>query len=290
MCIRDRFIDENTDEYISKNASKVLQLIKNDEYIREYFFKKVNSVKWFFPLKEKGYFSPDKAPPPQPAEQEGYFTIPEWYVLPYLEKVSKQVTIKGNEKYAEELLKIIDDVTNYHIKHDRKLDNYRTWWYFVKILLNIPNDMVVKYLKDHNIKIGEDWIKVWITSKFDNVLPASEIATKLLPKFLTQKKEDINIAEQIIDVITAIREDFWEEEAENKKPKTMVDSYWLVESFKKNAQKVGELCSNEVIFNLADKLKSIFDEKYKDSQVLIDLEDSTYRIICLLYTSPSPRD
>jgi len=271
---------------LNPKEKAVLQLISEDKTYESYFFNKVSNIKWFYPLKEKGYFSSEKAPAPKYAEEKGYFTIPHWNVLGYLEKVSQQISLEGNEKYADELSKIIDDITKYQIEHDRQLDNYRTWWYFVKILLNIPNDKIVKYLKDNNIKIGQDWIKEWITSKFDNMLPASDIATKLLPKFLTDKKEDIDIAEQIIDVITDIKEDFFEEEAiqkigifeRRKEAKTIVDSYWLIRSFKKNAQKIGELCSDRVIYNIANRLKRILNKKYEDHQVLIELGDNTYRI------------
>jgi len=271
---------------LSPKEEAALQLISEDLTYENYFFNKVSNLKWFYPLKEKEYFSPEKAPVPKEAEQKGYFIIPQWNVLPYLEKVSQQVTIAGNEKYSDELLGIIKNVTKYYIGKDRKLDNYRTWWYFVKILINIPDDKIIKYLKENNIKIGQDWIKEWVTSRFDNSLPASDIATKLIPKFLTKEQEDIEIAEQIINVITDMKQDFFEEEAiqkigifeKRKEPKTTIDSYWLLESFKKNSQKIGELCSERVIYGLADKLKSIFNKEHEDHQVLIELNNNTYRI------------
>ncbi|MBL7170612.1 MAG: hypothetical protein ISS46_01290 [Candidatus Omnitrophica bacterium] len=268
------------------STGKLLRIIKSDKSCERYFFKNIQIVDFFYPLKDNGYFSPDKAPSPELAEQKGRFIALEWNVLLYLEKVSQQVAVKGNEKYADELLNIINNVTQYHIENNRKLDNYRTWWYFVKILINIPNDKIVKYLKEHKIRIGKDWIKEWITSKFDNMLPSTDTATKLLPKFLTDEKDDIDIAEQIIKVITDIKEEFFEEEvppkaglSENRKePKTVVDSYWLIESFKKNARKIGELCSENVIYDIANKLKRIFNKEGQEHQVLIELSEATYRI------------
>jgi len=263
-------------------------LICNDKSCENYFFCHVSSSDWVRFLKFLGYFSPKKAPSPQPADEEGYFIIPQWNVLPYLERVSQQVTIKGNEKYIDELLEIINNVTKYHVEHNRKLDNYRTWGYFVKILLNLPNDKIVKYLKEHNIKIGKDWIEVWLTSKFDNTVPASDITTKLLPKFLTENKNDIDIAEQIIEVITEIKPDYFEEEEKverlgvferKKEPKTTVDAYWLIESFKKNADEIGKLCSEKLILSLANKLKRILDKEHNNYQVLIEVNDETYRIL-----------
>jgi len=80
-------------------------------------------------------------------------------VLPYLERVSEQVNIPGNEKYIGELLNIIRNVTQYHIEHNKKLDNYRTWWYFVKILVNIPANEIPPDIID--------LIPVWLDSKFE---------------------------------------------------------------------------------------------------------------------------
>ena len=51
----------------------VLKMIEEDISYENYFFKKVINVKWFYPLKEKGYFAPEKAPGVKPAEKEGYY-------------------------------------------------------------------------------------------------------------------------------------------------------------------------------------------------------------------------
>ena len=282
-------VAKQIDNLISKKLSKdsiekLLHIIESNKAYEFYFFKNIEIVDLFYPLKNNGYLSPDKALAPELVEQRDSFIIPQWNVLPYLEKISQQVTIAGNEKYSSELLEIIKNVTEYHIEEDRKLDNYRTWWYFVKILLNIPNDKIALYLKDNSIQIGKDWIREWITSRFDSSLPASDVATKLLPKFLTENKEDIDIVEQIIDAITDIKEDFFEDEEairgivsfKKKEPKTKVDSHWLIESFKKNDQKIGKLCSEEVIYKLAEKLKNILNKEHKDHQVL--LAEDKYRI------------
>ncbi len=241
---------------------KLSNLLKNDAR-RVYFFKKLSSIEWFRPLKEKGFFAPERAPCPKPDDEEGHFIIPYWDVLDYLEKVSKQVKQPGNERYADELLEIIKDITNYHIKHDRILDNYRTLW-FVKILVNLPNDKITDEIID--------FIPIWLDSKFDNDLPASEILNNLLPKFLSDEnsEEDIKKAEKIVSYITQIKwiskySEQYKKEMDEAEPETIVDTYWLQYTFinKKLAEKVGEKCSENVIFDIADKLKNIFDQKYK---------------------------
>jgi len=281
------------DEALSGDSvsSKVIELIK-DKSFEDYFFKNVKSTKWFHPLKEKGYFAPEKAPGPKPADKEGYWSIPHWNVLDYLEKVSQQVTTPGNEEYIDELLNIIKEVTKYHIEHDKILDNYRIWWYFVKILVNLPTEKITDEILD--------LIPIWLDSKFDNMLPATEILEKLLPKFLdSNNPKDCQKVEKIVDFVTQVK---WipkyteqqkeeikkkyehifnkpdEERTEDEKltiallgletvePKTIVDTHWLIESFinQGNAKKIGEKCTENIIFNLADKLQGIF--KRKDSK------------------------
>ncbi|WP_028840989.1 hypothetical protein [Thermodesulfobacterium hveragerdense] len=245
-------------------------------------------IEWFESLKEKGYFSAEKAPGSKPADKESYWTIPCWDVLPYLEKVSQQVNEPTNEKYIDELLCIIREVTKYYIEHERILDNFLTWYSFVKILCNIPNDRIPVDIID--------LILIWLDSKFDNILSTAEIIEKLLPKFLnSDDPNDWIKAEKIVDAVTQIKwipiytekekeeirekhkhifekpeEQRTDEEKllieillDEEEPKTIVDTYWLGEVFinKRIASKVGEKFSENIIFNLADKLKSIFKKK-----------------------------
>ena len=248
---------------LSPKEEAVLSLIASDAAYENYFFKKVSDIRWFYPLKEGGYFMPNKNPLPIPAEQEGLFTIPEWNILPYLERVSQQVTIAGNEKYIDELLAIITEVSNYKDSNVQHIDNYRTWYYFTKILVNLPND-----------KITEDiinLISIWFDSKFGTTLPSSEISTKLLPKFLTDNPEDIKKAEKIINIITTIKAFPLSEErakifGKKEEARFVADSYWLKEDFDKYSETIGKKCSEKVIEDLANKIKSLIKKE----------EDGTY--------------
>ena len=274
---------------------ELLDRIKKKKLYEDKFFEKQSNPKWFSELQKRGYFNPNIDTNPQESKEKGYFTIPQWNVLLYLEKVSQQVNEPDNEKYIYELLTIIKEVSNYKDTNGQHIDNYRTWWYFVKILINIPND---------KFSMGIiDLIPIWLDSKFNNMLPASEIAKKLLPKFLDSNKlEDLQKAERIIDIATQIKwvpkyteqqkkeikekdkhifekpkEERTDEEKfeiaflrlDEEEPKTIIDAHWLIESFinQKISTKVGEKCSENVIFNLAEKLKSIFEKEQPSGKV-----------------------
>lgn len=266
------------DKILSKDHDKttekeLFRIVNSGKEYEEHLFKNLKDIHWFDYLKEKDYFSPNKAPAPVKAEEKGYYKIPVWNVLQYLERISEQVNIYGNEKYIDELLGIIKNVTNYHIEHNKKLDNYHTWWYFVKILLNIPNYKIPKEI----IKL----IPIWLDSKFDNTLPGADIARELLPKFLNSNdSKDLEKAEKIIEYITSIK---WtplsKERAdlirEKEKPKTILDTHWLLDTFKKNAARIGEKCGVGVVKDLSQKIKQII----KQDESKIYLRDITYLFI-----------
>jgi hypothetical protein len=271
-----RFIEQNIDDYIEKNAIEVFQLIKNDEHFRDHFFRSLKTVKWFYPLKEKRYFAPERAPGPKHADKQGSFIIPEWNVLPYLERVSQQVIAPGNERYIDELLKIINDVSKYKDENSQYIDNYRTWWYFVKILLNIPNEKIP-------IEIIE-LIPIWLDSKFDVDLHGAEIATKLLPKFLpdTSTDNDIKKAEIIIEIITSIKTFLLNEErskllGKKEEFKLAIDPYWLKEVFEKHAEIIGKKCTNKVVEDLAKNIKVLL--KKKESKIPLKIENKEYLLV-----------
>ena len=223
----------------------ILDLIQEKHYYENYFFKKVITLHWFDILKSRGYFKPNPNTQPQETEKN-YFRIPKWNVLPYLERVSKQVNIKGNERYINELLEIIREVSEYRNSEGQPIDNYHTWHSFVKILSSLPNNKI----PDEIIEL----ISTWLSSRFDTTLPGVEIIRKLLPKFLTSHPEDIKKAEKFIGYITSTKPLIGKEE---QKVELSVDPYFLKEGFKKYSEDIGKKCSEKVIKDLEEKIKKI---------------------------------
>ncbi len=249
-----------------ERISDLFEIISRDKSYENYFFKKVNSVSLFFPLKQKGCFSPEKAPGSEPAKQKGLFSFPEWNVLPYLEWVSQQVKAPKNERYINELLAIITDVSNHKDASGQYIDNYRTWWFFVKILVNIPNEKIPFSIIN--------LIPIWLDSQYDTTLQGAEITTKLLPKFLfgDPTKGDIQKAEKIILSITATKsiqlsEDRSKLLKKKKEIKLVVDAYWFEKVFEKYSKIIGEKCSDKLVKDLGKRIRTL----------LIRKEDGTYR-------------
>ncbi|MFA5097848.1 MAG: hypothetical protein WC490_04400 [Candidatus Margulisiibacteriota bacterium] len=246
--------------------------------IRNYFFTKINTVDWFWWLNGLGYFSSEKAPVAKPADKKGYYTIPEWNVLPYLEKISRMDIKNASRK----LLDIISVITKYSASNNHKLDNYRTWWYFVKILVNLPSVDIVEFLKSKNIDISKDWIREWIHSRFDIGLPSGEIAEKLLPKFLATCDDDIHIAEKILKELVEIKlkpMTMASKELLNQDNEyvTVVDQYWLQKAFQDNNEKIGKLCSKQLVYHIADKIKQML--LYESNRFSVDIAEDVYEVM-----------
>jgi len=252
-----------------------LKLIQDKDF-RDYFFNKVSAIHWFDILKKEGYFKPSEETKPQEMKEKGRFTIPQWYVLSYLEKISQQVTIPGNEKYIDELLAIIKEVSNYKDPNGQHIDNERTWYYFIKILSNIPNDKIPIDIID--------LIPNWLDSKFGTMFQGAEIATKLLPKFLTEKQtpEDIQKVEKIIDYITAFKiiklsKEIKKISAKKEDAVLITDPYYLKEPFEKYSDIIGEKCTSKVIENLTKKIHRLLKKEY-DGTYYSFYDEREYRL------------
>jgi hypothetical protein len=230
---------------LNEKEIELLDKIKNRTVYEDKFFEKKSETKWFTELKSRGYFNPNPHTHPQETEKN-YFRIPKWNVLAYLERISEQVNTQSREKYINELLEIIKEVSKYKNSEGQLIDNYHTWHSFVKILSNLPNNKIPDKIFD--------LIPVWLSSRFDTTLPGAEIIRKLLPKFLTDNQEDIKKAEKIIGYITSTKPLINKEE---QKVELLVDPCFLKEGFKKYSEDIGKKCSDKVIVDLEEKIKEM---------------------------------
>ncbi|MFA4843948.1 MAG: SIR2 family protein [Candidatus Margulisiibacteriota bacterium] len=275
------FIENNAKEYNASNVAEVLQLLKNDQEFYRHFFKHVSTIDWFTMLKQKGYFLPIEAPKPVETDQKGAYMIPEWEILQYLERISLQ-SLAGQTDICNEILTVIKDTTEYHIKNDKVLDNFRIWQYFIKILGNLPAVATIDYLNKYNIDLGKDWIREWLNSKFDNGSPSSEIAENLLPKFLAPREEDVDIAEKILKELVEIKLKPMAETSKELSSReyefvTIVDPYWLNKAFDDSREKIGRLCSKNLEYHMADKIKQII--LYEGNRYGFDIVEDVFELV-----------
>ena len=169
-----RRIDRLMSLDIIDNAAKgaILNLIKIKPY-SNYFFRNSDNLKWFEMLNSSDVFLPKNTK----LENQIFYL---WDIFQYLERLSNQ-----NQfclKYGTDLLQIINKLVK-HSRNVEKISNSYIWWYCVKILNNIPNNLIVECLvckKDSpNIDFRE-WLSEWISKDSNSDLTISDISEEVL--------------------------------------------------------------------------------------------------------------
>lgn len=240
---------------LTLTQKSVIELIKEDEAYANYFFSKYDKDELFFALKEEGFFDPKNNPGPKKVK-DGY-QIPEWNVLTYLEKISKKT-----RSLDSNLIEIIQEASLFQDKNGEYIDNDRTRWFFVKILINIPLSTVP-------LSFFDEVIPTWLESKFSLILPGSELVEQLLPTYLKQvnDSDDIKKVEKLVNTVLSTREIKLENDVFGKSEelKTKIEDHWIEEAFLKKdcSLLIAEKCTTKPIYDLANVIKNAFNKRYE---------------------------
>lgn len=260
----DRLIQLEEINKASRGA--LLNLIRIKPY-EDYFFRKAKNSKWFLPLDNNNVFKPDNIQ----FDENGNALF--WSVLTYLEQVS--LPLHGAPQYAKNLISIINNTVDYSL-HKHKLNNYRLWWFFVKILNNIPTELIIA--NKVTVEQFKTWLLEWVSLELRGDLAITDILEKLLPKFL-EHKNTIEFAETIVEVVTRISKSGKRDSFTKKEEAVLVySSYWILDAFRKYSRKIGEVCSVSAIYDLANKLKGALELKQKDYYSNLKIKNDIYQI------------
>ncbi len=245
-------IEDVANNYEKNRADRIFQIIKNDKPQENYLFKQLASSKnpypWLIPLKEKGFFSPGNNPLPQEVpDKKGYYTIPYWNVLGYLENVASQNTKNLSDEITEIFLDIINPIVNFRNEVGDRIENYRTDWIIVKIIFTLP---IEKITKEHIEFIGTT-----LKSKWDTTLVASEISRTVLPKLINS--EAMELVLKLVDVILTYQKTNRET---TDKYTSVMDEYWLNEALEKHTPAIAKLCGIEAAKIAINKMLEIINE------------------------------
>ena len=280
-------ITDRIDHVSRSNNSKkdcVIEFLHNILSIpvyNRYFFYNEDRINWFIPLKDKKYFSPDSI------LFDDNNNAVSWNVTRYLERISEQV--EQNFEYGKELLDIIESLVKFS-RETKKINNNFIWRSCVEIISNLPVSIIKENLQledavgtDGNIRYG---FKTWLDEFTAYTTRGSFAAIWLEENFLKKFLDDdltIKYAEAIIDVLTRCRIE--EKESRSVYDRSDVymlhDTYFILDSFKKNAELIGQKCSDSFVYSLADKLKAVLE--FKHSKIFNDfiIGDDVYRIMVL---------
>jgi len=117
-----------------------INLLKEGGEYASIFFRSATGMDIFYPLKDKGWFSPERNPAPFIDMKQSLYRIPRWPALDYLERVAEESALPGNRQYAEGLMQILREVTR--PPDGEKVDNFNTWYSFSKIISSLPTNVI----------------------------------------------------------------------------------------------------------------------------------------------------
>lgn len=212
---------------------------------RSYLFRNLKSCQWLRPLKEEGYFAPENNPKAQEIpNQPGYYRIPVWHALNYLETVANKNAENPSDEITSLLIEIINSIANHRDDNGKRIENYRTDWILTKIICSLP----IEKIEIQHI----DFIGKTLKTKWNTSLIAKEISDTVFPKFLNEKAKDLVI--ELLDVVLEYTKD---NSGTLAKSASVIEEYWLDEILKKHKLEIAKLCAIDAAEICLSKIKTI---------------------------------
>jgi hypothetical protein len=240
----DRFIADPTQERLSR----LLQTIRHDDASRTHFFRAVTKIGdprvLLQPLRDEGYFNPTNNPTPQEdPKQKGYFSIPGWQVLPYLECVAEYNQQQPSDVVTAALLDVVARIGEDETLRERQKRNYHTEAAITRIIARLPHGVITPK------HIG--FVGVFLQNPWDRGLVAFELGKNLIPRLAEAGEKDLLL--QMLDAILGF-------ERRDDKYVAMIDGYWLAEILNKRGPQITNLCGVESLRALLRKIHAVVDQ------------------------------
>lgn len=234
-------------------AKKIFQLIKNDKSQENHFFEVLasssNPFPWLKPLMERGYFAPNNNPPPEEVpNKKGYFTIPRWNVLGYLENVAQQNANNPNDEITAPIVSVVDSIINYKNEAGERIDNCTTDWVMVKVIFKLP----VEKITEAHI----EFVRTALRSRWRAAsLIASELGTTAFGHLISHNAKELLL--KLLDVVLDYQKN--ESRIPEKYP-SIIDEYWLNDMLEKHKVGIAKLCAEQAAEVALTKMRSIISD------------------------------
>ena len=99
-----------------------------------YFFRELKYPTWLKPLRDAGWFGPEKNPLPyEDPDNPGYSRTPVWYALEYVETIANHP-----ETPIDLLVDIVNTIVDYTNNTGKGIENYRTNRRLIEIIGKLP--------------------------------------------------------------------------------------------------------------------------------------------------------
>ena len=250
----------------AKQESFIEMMEKSEEHAAKGFELLAHQTElvgvFFDALEEKGFFGSKYTPGIVEAEEPGFYRVPSWPALEYLQAVSSLAGQTKDGDLARKIIEVIRNVSKHGGPDNTPLDNSNTFRKFAEFLGLLPLDVITQE--------EIDLLPIWLNSRFDHGMVAHALdkgGKGILPRLLdSDQKDDWPKACRILRYCTAIR---WAKrkglQEDTTKPTTLVDSYWLAQLVKNNAFSLGEGAGAEAAEILLERLRETFGGSRKNT-------------------------
>ena len=223
-------------------------LLKSDAR-RAYFFRELKYPTWLKPLRDAGWFDPEKNPLPYDApDSPGYYRTPIWYALEYVETIANHP-----ERPVDLLVDIVNAIVDYTNDTGKSTENDSTNRRLIKIIGTLPIDRIGRKhitFMDTVLKSSGGWV-------------SREIAETVLPKFLRENKKELSL-----DLLKVM----FDAKIVNHQIRPVMEEYWLKEVVKKQGQAISELCGLEAAQIALARIRTLVDEGTYSFDIIEEIE------------------
>jgi hypothetical protein len=246
-------------ELSTNQKAFIKTMTEDEEYERrgfELLLKRADFDIFFDELAAAGLFYPSRNLGPVPADQPGYYRLPYWNPLAYLEAAAKRAGEQDDLALAEKVMNVVRQVTRWRDEHGNVRDNENTWHAFATIFGLVPLQAVS--LEDI------DLIPAWLDPGFSQSRVGSAFARGPLRRFVDSPyPEDWQKACRILYHCTAIRRARKKQidEGISERATTVVDDFWLKKLVSANASALGAKAGKEAAGVFLTRLRDLFAQE-----------------------------
>ena len=248
-------------EQLSTRQKSFINMMREDEeYERRGFallLQRPDFDNFFDALADAGLFDPSRNLGPIEDEKPGYYRLPYWSVLPYLEAIAKRSGESGDFALAEKVLVVIRKVSLWRDADGNVRDNENTWYTFATIYGLVPTSAVS--LEDIEL------IPTWFEGAFNRSRVGVAFASGALRRFIeSENPDDWLKACRILDHCTAIR---WVDQKglsneTAKEATTVVEDFWLQKLINSTATAFGRKAGSEAANIFLARLRELFERSF----------------------------
>ncbi len=138
-------LEESVKDPTPERIEDALQFIQNDAPHRRHLFKLLrgaaNPQPWLETLYGCGYLDPDHNPRPQ-VVKAGYYTVPYWEALGFLENVAAKNLKAPSEDITDLILMILENIIYYKTDAGERIENHHTDASMARVIFSLPLEMI----------------------------------------------------------------------------------------------------------------------------------------------------